>query len=80
MLRNKRVNQKLSDQREFSKALDVMYRNTFTTPDGKKVLADLKMKYLPEKLSTGDAHTTAVKVGESNPIREIIRRIENGLA
>jgi hypothetical protein len=80
MLKKTRANIRLSEQKEHSKALDVMYRNTFTTPDGKKVLADLKMKYLPDKLSTEDAHTTAVKVGESNPIREIIRRIENGLA
>ena len=71
---------KLFEARENTKALGVVFRNTFTTPDGKKALEYLKANYLPDKLSTEDAHTTAIRVGESNPIRDIIRRVEDGMA
>jgi hypothetical protein len=55
------------------------YTICFNSKEGKAVLADLVALFLPEKLSTGDAHTTAIRVGESNPIRYIQRRIENGM-
>ena len=71
---------KLFQARENTKVLGVIFRNTFTTPDGKKVLDYLKAQYLPEKLSTDDPHTTAIRVGQSDPIRDIIRRVEDGMA
>ncbi len=58
----------------------VMYRDLFNTPLGEKVLDDLNLHFNPEKLSTDDPHTTALKVGQSTPIRYIKRRIEDGMA
>ena len=75
MLRSK----KLANIRDITHKLDVVYMHVFNNPDGAKVLEDLVKIFLPEKLSTGDAHTTAIRVGESNPIRYIQRRVENGV-
>ena len=58
----------------------VMYRDLFNTPLGEDVLKDLELHFNPERLSTDNPHTTAIKIGESTPIRYIKRRIEDGLA
>ncbi len=58
----------------------IMYRDLFNTPLGEKVLEDLELHFNPERLSTDNAHSTAIKVGESTPIRYIKRRIEDGMA
>ena len=66
--------------REDTKALGVVFRNTYTTPDGKKALEYLKAHYLPDRLGTDNEHTTALRVGAADVIRDIIRRIEDGMA
>jgi len=58
----------------------IMYRDLFNTPLGEKVIEDLELHFNKEKLSTDNAHTTAIRVGESTPIRYIKRRIEDGMA
>ena len=59
--------------------MDIAYRDLFNSPNGEKVLEDLILNFLPDKLSTDCPHTTAVRIGESNPIRYIQRRIHNGM-
>lgn len=59
--------------------LDLLYKNFWNTPEGNKVLADLVRMFLPDKLSTDNPHTTAIRVGESNPVRYIQRRIKHGM-
>ena len=59
---------------------NVLYSRVFNTQEGKQVLEDLVALYLPDKLSTDSPHTTAIRVGESNPIRYILRRVDNGVA
>lgn len=58
---------------------DIKYRDVFGTPDGKLVLEDLNLMFNPDKLHTNDPHTTAIRIGESTPIRYIQRRIEDGM-
>jgi len=57
-----------------------MYRDLFNTPLGEKVLADLELQFSPERLHTDNPHTTAIRIGESTPVRYILRRIEDGVA
>ena len=59
---------------------NVLYSRVFNTVEGRQVLEDLIALYLPDKLSTDDPHTTAVRVGESNPVRYIQRRLKDGMA
>jgi len=68
-----------SNTRKNLHELNVAYMGLFKSPDGEKVLEDLIMNFLPERLSTDDPHTTAIRVGESNPIRYIQRRIQDGV-
>ena len=58
---------------------DIMYRDLFNTPLGEKVLSDLKLQFSPERLHTDNPHTTAIRIGESTPIRYIERRIHDGV-
>ena len=55
------------------------YSICFSSKEGKAVLDDLVRLFNPDKLSTDDAHTTAIRIGESTPIRYILRRIEDGM-
>jgi hypothetical protein len=64
---------------EVTAKLDRMYMMVYGSPEGQEVLEDLIRRFAPERLDTGDPHTTAVRVGESNPIRYIQRRIKDGL-
>jgi hypothetical protein len=59
--------------------MDMAYRDLFNTPLGQKVLGDLELKFNPEKLHTDNPHTTAIRVGQSVPIRHILRRIKDGM-
>ena len=59
--------------------MDVVYRDLFNSPLGEKVLADLALHFNPERLHTPDSHTTAIRIGESTPVRYILRRIEDGM-
>ena len=69
----------LAKQRESMHVVDVAYRDLFNTPLGEKVLADLKLQFYPERLHTDNPHTTAIRIGESTPIRYIERRIHDGV-
>lgn len=60
--------------REISRLRDVKYRDTFMSPTGKEVLEELEREFLPHRL--GD---DLIRVGESNVIRAIRRRIKNGM-
>lgn len=68
---------KRQDLKNLTHQKDLLYRDTFLTPAGKQVMADLETHFNPDRLATGDAHTTAVRVGGSEVIRYILRRITN---
>ena len=70
---------KVKEALENQHTLDIAYRDLFKTPLGEKVLANLVRLYNPERLHTDNPHTTAIRIGESTPVRYILRRIENGL-
>jgi hypothetical protein len=70
---------KLQQTRDTTHQKDILYRDVFMTPQGKKVLEDLQLQFNPDRLHTDNAHTTAIRVGESTPIRYILRRVENGV-
>jgi len=59
--------------------LDLLYVSFWNTHEGKAILADLKMRYLRDNITTDNPHTTIVRAAESNPIRYILRRIEDGM-
>lgn len=67
-------NSNIEKSREISRLRDVKYRDTFMSPTGKEVLEELEREFLPDRL--GD---NLVKVGESNVIRAIRRRVKNGM-
>lgn len=67
-------NSNIQKSREISRLRDVKYRDTFMSPTGKEVLEELEREFLPDRL--GD---NLVKVGESNVIRAIRRRVKNGM-
>lgn len=60
-------------------ALEIAYRDLFKTPLGEKILADLERLFNPDQLHDDTPHKMAIRVGQSNPIRYILRRIENGV-
>jgi hypothetical protein len=70
---------KQSELQQSNHQIDIDFRDTFQTPTGKSVLAVLEKYFSPEKLSTGDPHTTAIRVGNDEVIRFIHRRIEDGM-
>jgi hypothetical protein len=69
----------LRGQQDTNHKTDVDFRDTFMTPCGKRVLEDLERLFNPDKLTTDNPHTTAIRVGESTPIRYIKRRIQHGM-
>lgn len=58
---------------------DIDFRDTFSSPHGKRVLEYLNVRFNPDRVATDDAHTTAVSVGRSEPIRFINRRVKDGM-
>ena len=75
MLRSK----KLVSNREELHSGDVRFMHVFSNPDGKFVLEDLIKNFFPEKLSTGDEYNTCKRAHQSDVIRYIQRRIEDGV-
>ncbi len=59
--------------------LDLAYMHLFNTPEGEEILADLKKHFMLDRLTTDNAHTTVVRASHSDPIRYILRRIQNGM-
>lgn len=54
---------------------NVLYSRVFNTQEGREVLEDLISLYLPDRLGID-----LIKVGESNVIRHIQRRLKDGMA
>jgi hypothetical protein len=50
-----------------------------STPDGQLILADLEKNFMRDRLAADDSHTTVVRAAQSDPIRYILRRIQNGV-
>jgi len=75
MQRKERLRLFSSDQNK----LDIIYRDLFNTPLGEKVLEDIGRLFNPERLHTDNPHTTAIRIGESTPVRYILRRIQDGV-
>jgi hypothetical protein len=71
--------QKLAKARENTHTTDIAYMHVFNNPDGKKVLEDLAMRFVHEKLSSGDPHATVVRASQSDVITYIQRSIQNGV-
>ncbi len=66
--------------KDTSRELNIAYRDTFKTPQGERVLADLRMNMLPEKLCTDNPHETAKRAALAERYLIIERRIEDGVA
>ena len=64
----------LSKARQQTHQKDIDYRDTFMSPNGKRVLDDLEREFAPDRLGED-----LVRVGESNVIRAIKRRVQNGM-
>jgi hypothetical protein len=69
----------MSKAQEIIARKDKAYSDLFNSPEGKLVLEDLIVMFAPENLATDTAHSTAIRVGQSNPIRYIQRRIKDGM-
>jgi hypothetical protein len=69
----------LKAQQKSNHEVDIAFRDFSLTPDGQVVMQVLEKVFNHDKLSTGDAHTTAVRVGGAEVIRFIHRRIEDGM-
>jgi hypothetical protein len=70
---------KLAKTREIIHVLDVNYRDLFKTPLGQIVLDDLRGRYIPDKITTNDPHTTAMNARSVEIINYIQRRIDDGV-
>lgn len=70
---------KLAKTKEIIHSMDVVYRDLFKTPLGQKVLDDLTVRYVPDKITTNDPHTTAMNARAVEIINYIERRIHNGV-
>jgi hypothetical protein len=58
---------------------DIAFRDTFTNPAGKVVLDNLDSLFNPERLTGADAYITTARAHQSDVIRFIHRRIEDGM-
>jgi hypothetical protein len=70
---------KLAKTKEIIHVLDVNYRDLFKTPLGQIVLDDLRGRYIPDKITTNDPHTTAMNARAVEIINYIQRRIDDGV-
>lgn len=59
--------------------LNVIYRDHWLTPLGEQVLDDLKLRFVPEKITTNDPHTTSMNARGVEIINYIQRRIDDGV-
>jgi hypothetical protein len=59
---------------------DIAFAAVFGSPEGKQVLEDLTLRFVPEALTTKDQHSTTVRAAQADVIRYIERRIVDGMA
>ncbi len=59
--------------------LDIAYMGMFKSADGQLVLKDLVSQFMPAKITTDNAHTTALRARGVDFILYIQRRIEDGV-
>ena len=59
--------------------LDLAYMEVFNNPKGALVIADLKKHFMLDRMAADSQHATVVRALHSDPIRYILRRIEDGM-
>jgi len=70
-----RKQQKLEEARKKLYAESLLYKNLFRTPDGKAVLADLKVRFMDRELSIGSSDEIIKKAAQHDVVQFIINMV-----